>query len=485
MTPLAYHRPTQLSEATALLATHVGAQALAGGQSLLAAMKLGLTQPTHLIDLQDIAELHDIQLQPEGLWIGAMVTHAQVANSAIVRGFNPMLCQLAAGIADPQVRHVGTLGGSLANNDPAACWPAGVLAMGATIHTTQQPFSADVFFTGLFSTALPTEALITGVLFPRVAEARYLKFEQPASRFALTGVAVTRGLDQQVRIAITGLGHGVMRWHAAEQALQHQWCVESLNGLQPDVSLALSDVHASATYRAHLAAVLCRRAVAETTGESPTMPSLQALKSLQNTLAPNAVSTIAADTPNDSLHGEHSVPGELQEVWHALLNPDVLQTCLVGCQQMRLVAPHQYQATIKVGLGPVSATFQTQVQLEPIAPPQANRSTASCRLQISGNAGALGQGQALVHVQLQTQAQGHGTRLTWQAQPQLQGRLAQLGNRLIQASAQGLSHQFFQRFTQHMSGEQVTAAGGGLFFKKWLTTLVGSCQRIMLRLFRR
>lgn len=270
----AYHRPSQMSEATALLSAHEGAQALAGGQSLLAAMKLGLNHPTHLIDLQDIAELHGIQLQAEGLWIGAMVTHAQVASSATVRAFNPMLCLLAGGIADPQVRHVGTLGGSLANNDPAACWPAGVLALNATVHTTQQRIAADAFFTGLFSTALAPNELITGVLFARVSEARYVKFEQPASRFALTGVAVARFPNHQVRVAITGLGHGVMRWPAAEQALQTQWRVHALDGMALDASSAQSDLHASANYRAHLAAVLCRRAVSEMTGESASMPTV-------------------------------------------------------------------------------------------------------------------------------------------------------------------------------------------------------------------
>ncbi|NDF45932.1 MAG: carbon monoxide dehydrogenase, partial [Betaproteobacteria bacterium] len=143
-----YLRPKQISEAVSLLSQHVEANVLAGGQSLLASMKFGLIQPSHLIDLQDIQELHAIELTKDGLWIGAMVTHAQVAHSKVVQSFSPMLSQLAGGIADPQVRQVGTLGGSLANNDPAACWPAGVLSHNGIVVTTQQRIPADAFFTG-------------------------------------------------------------------------------------------------------------------------------------------------------------------------------------------------------------------------------------------------------------------------------------------------------------------------------------------------
>ncbi len=282
-----YLRPQQLSEAVALLSQHADANALAGGQSLLASMKLGLIQPSHLLDLQDIQELHAIALTKEGLWIGARVTHAQVAHSKVVQSFSPMLSQLAGGIADPQVRQVGTLGGSLANNDPAACWPAGVLAHNGIVVTTQQRIPADAFFTGMFSTALAHNELITGVLFPKVAQGYYLKFEQPASRFAMAGVAVTRTHKKQVRVAITGLGHGVMRWQAAEQALQNNWCVNAVELLTLEPTLALSDLHASAEYRSHLAAVLCRRAVAAMTQKSETTPSrspLALLKTWQENL---------------------------------------------------------------------------------------------------------------------------------------------------------------------------------------------------------
>lgn len=272
MTEANYLRPHNLSEASAWLAEHANASLLAGGQSLLASMKLSLIQPSHLIDLQDIAELHDIRLTPDALWVGAMVTHAQVANSDVVLGFSPMLCQLAGGIADPQVRHVGTLGGSLANNDPAACWPAGVLAHNATVVTTQRRLSAEAFFKGMFATALQPNEIITGVLFPKVAQAHYLKFEQPASRFALTGVAVARLSTQHVRVAVTGLGFGVMRWQAAENALQKRWHSDALHDLALDTTMALSDLHASNTYRAHLAAVLCRRCVTALTASTTSAP---------------------------------------------------------------------------------------------------------------------------------------------------------------------------------------------------------------------
>lgn len=481
-----YLRPQQLNDAIALLSQHPSANALAGGQSLLAAMKLGLTQPSHLIDLQDIAELHAMQLTSEGLWIGAMVTHAQVSNSNVVQRFSPMLSQLAGGIADPQVRQVGTLGGSLANNDPAACWPAGVLSHNAVVVTTQRRIKADAFFTGLFSTALAHNELITGVLFPEVANACYLKFEQPASRFAMTGVAITRARNQQVRVAITGLGHGVMRWPAAEQALQNIWSVNALNDLTLDASLALSDLHASANYRAHLAAVLCRRAVATMTGESAVMPALQPLHNKPAAAvdaAENLQSPTSTGKPTNGIAGTHVIPSTLLQVWQALLNPDVLQLCIVGCQSMQLVTSNHYRATIKVGIGPVSATFETQVHLMPENAPNDHSTSASCRLQVSGNAGALGQGQANVQVHLQQLAQD--TQLVWQAQPQLQGRLAQLGNRLVEASAKGLSQQFFQRFTQHLLGEKVPTSHSHFVQPGSILALLKTWQEAMLRFFRR
>jgi CO/xanthine dehydrogenase FAD-binding subunit/carbon monoxide dehydrogenase subunit G len=451
-----YLRPQSLSEAQALLRTHPEAQALAGGQSLLAAMKLGLCQPTHWVDLQDLQELQHITPHNDHLWIGAMVTHEAVARSAEVKAWCPMLAHLAGGIADPQIRHVGTLGGSLANNDPAACWPAGVLACAATVVTTQRELSADDFFQGLFTTALHPGELIVGVKFPRIASAHYLKYEQPASRFALVGVAVARDTQHKVRVAVTGLGHGIVRWSQAEQALNAQWGVRALDEVDTVEAEALSDVHASAAYRTHLSTVLCRRAVAQQTGESPAMPHMKPR-------VKRSSASQTATTNHDAAHtlsGEHLLNATLPQVWQALLDPAILQASIPGCSAMRLLATHHYQATVKVGLGPVSAKFETTVQLTPEVEPSDDAHQAQCSLHVSGKAGALGSGQAQVHVHLQHV--GSQTLLRWTAQPQLQGTLAQLGNRLVQASAQRLSEQFFERFSHALSGE--APRGGAWFF---------------------
>ena len=256
-----YDRPDSVASALEWLRANPEARPLAGGQSLLPAMRLGLSAPSHLIDLQDIGELSSLRVERDHLFIGAMVTHARIAASQSVISGWPMLAALAGGIADQQVRSVGTIGGSLANNDPAACWPAGVLASGATVVTSRARIAADEFFTGIFSTALEPDELILGVEFPRDIVGRYLKFEQPASRFALVGVAAVRQ-PGEVRIALTGLGAGVCRWPEAEARLATHFSVEAIEGLSLDPGLAYGDLHAPAEYRAHLAAVLLRRAVA-------------------------------------------------------------------------------------------------------------------------------------------------------------------------------------------------------------------------------
>ncbi|EJE48432.1 aerobic-type carbon monoxide dehydrogenase, middle subunit CoxM/CutM-like protein, partial [Acidovorax sp. CF316] len=275
MNALDFHRPASLAEALALMpASAQGSQAwLAGGQSLLAAMKLGMATPAVLVDLQDVPGLRDIRVEtgPQGapaLWIGAMATHASVAASATVRGFAPGLAALAGGIADAQVRAMGTIGGSLAHNDPAACWPTGVMAAGATIVTARREIAADDYFQGLYSTALEPGELIVGVRFPRLQGLHYLKFEQPASRFALVGVAVAHTAPGQVRVAVTGLGMGIARWPGAEQALGGQFGLAALSAIPSDDLTALGDLHASAGYRCHLAGVLARRCVAALTGEA-------------------------------------------------------------------------------------------------------------------------------------------------------------------------------------------------------------------------
>ena len=326
MRDLQYLRPTSLEAVRACLQQHPQAQVLAGGQSLLAAMRLGLTHPSHLVDLQDVPELQDIRASHDGVWIGAMATHARIAAHPDLQHHHPMLAQLAHGIADQQVRNVGTLGGSLANNDPAACWPAGVLAYGATLLTTQREIPVDAFFIDLFTTALQAGEVLLGVRLPACASAQYVKYEQPASRFALVGVAVTRASSHDnspVRVAITGLGQGVVRWPEAEAALQARWSVTSLDGMQLSAELAHSDVHASADYRAHLAAVLCRRGVAADTGEAAQLPRLTQRVARQTGTRAVAVglSPMAADAAPKplSITGSHQLPQSVAAVWDALL----------------------------------------------------------------------------------------------------------------------------------------------------------------------
>lgn len=473
MTHSGYLRPQSLAQAQAMLAAHPEAQALAGGQSLIAAMTLGLSQPTHFVDLQDLPELQHITCHPDHLWIGAMVTHEAIANSLEVKATYPMLAHLAGGIADAQIRHVGTLGGSLANNDPAACWPAGVLAYGAKIVTTQREIDADDFFAGLFMTALQPGELIVGLKFDAKASGHYFKHEQPASRFALLGVAVTRSKQHTVRVAVTGLGLGVTRWQEAENALRAQWSVSALDELAMADTQAMSDVHASASYRAHLSAVLCRRAVAHQTGESSKMPRRSPRRSVPDSQQPTATPI----PPGHSLQGEHRLNSNLLQVWQALLDPAILQASIPGCSAMRLLSTHHYQATVKVGLGPISAQFETSVQLHPENAPIPGSTHAQCQLDISGQAAALGRGQA--HVQVRLEQVGTHTRLTWSAQPMLQGTLAQLGNRLVQASAQRLSEQFFERFAQALSGQ--SPRRGAWFFLYAVSRPLRSCWQHFFR----
>jgi aerobic carbon-monoxide dehydrogenase medium subunit len=237
------------------------AKLLAGGQSLLASMRLGLSAPNLLIDLQSISQMSGIQTDANGqLWIGAMTTHAAIAASPLTKMFSPMLAGLAHGIADQQVRNRGTLGGAISNNDPAACWPAGLLAFGATIITSLREIGADEFFSGMFTTVLEPHEVVCAVRFPQPLKAAYLKFEQPASRFAIVGVAVTQ-FEGVARVAITGLGMGVTRFIEAEQRLSKDYRAAVLSDCKLTVENAMSDIHASALYRTHLASVLCRRAV--------------------------------------------------------------------------------------------------------------------------------------------------------------------------------------------------------------------------------
>jgi carbon-monoxide dehydrogenase medium subunit len=258
-----FERPATTADAAKLAAA--GAKVLAGGQTLLASMKLRLSSPEQLADLGGIKELAGIRREGSALVIGAMTRHAEVAASADVKAAIPALADLAAHIGDRQVRAMGTLGGSVANNDPAACYPSAVLALGATVHTTKRKIAADDFFQGMFATALEEGELITAISFPIPKRAAYMKFKQPASRFALVGVFVVQ-TDAGVRVAVTGAGNGVFRHKDLEAALTRSFTPEAAAAVKIDAADLNSDVHASAAYRANLIGVQTQRAVAKALG---------------------------------------------------------------------------------------------------------------------------------------------------------------------------------------------------------------------------
>jgi carbon-monoxide dehydrogenase medium subunit len=259
MQAFAYNKPASLADA-ARAAGGADAKLMAGGQSLLAAMKLGLAAPAQVVDLSGIAELKGITVTGNTVKIGAMTTHAAVAASKEVATAIPALAALAGGIGDRQVRNRGTIGGSLANNDPAADYPAAVLGLGATIHTDKRAIAADDFFKGLYETALAPGEVITAVSFPVPEKAGWQKFKQPASRFCLVGVFVSKG-SQGVRVAVTGAGPGVFRAKALEAKLAASWSGAACDGVKIDGSGFNSDLHGSGEYRAALVPVLAKRAV--------------------------------------------------------------------------------------------------------------------------------------------------------------------------------------------------------------------------------
>lgn len=259
-----FERPSTTAAAVQAAASG-SAKVLAGGQTLLASMKLRLANPGKLVDLGGIAELAGIRREGNAVVIGAMTRHADVASSADVKSAIPALADLAGGIGDRQVRAMGTIGGSVANNDPAACYPAALLALGATVHTNARKIAADDFFQGLFATALKDGEIVTAVSFPVVKKAAYMKFRQPASRFALIGVFVAQ-TDGGVRVAITGGGNGVFRHRGLEEALSKSFTPQAAEGVKIDASTLSSDLHASAAYRANLVGVMAQRAVAKALG---------------------------------------------------------------------------------------------------------------------------------------------------------------------------------------------------------------------------
>jgi len=260
MYDFAYQKPANLADAVKVLASDDEAKALAGGQTLIPVLKQRLNKPTTLVDLSKLG-LTGITVTGDSVTIGAMTNHATVAASADVKRAIPALAALAGGIGDIQVRNRGTIGGSMANNDPSACYPSAALALGATITTNKRSINADDYFQGMFTTALEPGELVTSVSFPIPAKAAYVKFKNPASRYAMVGVFVANG-PKGVRVAITGAGQGgVFRHTAAEAALSKSWSPAALDGVSIAPDNMNSDIHASAPYRAHLVGVITKRAV--------------------------------------------------------------------------------------------------------------------------------------------------------------------------------------------------------------------------------
>ena len=257
-----YHRPSSVDEAAALFAKGSEAKYLAGGHTLLPVMKQRLASPSDVIDLGQIKDLVGIDVSADAVTIKAATTHYDVATSTAVQKAIAALAHLASLIGDPAVRHRGTIGGSIANNDPAADYPAAVLALGATIKTNKRSIPADDFFKGLFSTALEDGEIITQVSFPLPAKAGYSKFPHPASRFALTGVFVVKTKAGDVRVAATGASqNGVMRVPAIEAALKANWSAAELDSVAISAGGLMSDIHGSSDYRANLIKVMAQRAV--------------------------------------------------------------------------------------------------------------------------------------------------------------------------------------------------------------------------------
>ena len=255
-----YQRPASRDAAKAA-ATGADTRYLAGGQSLIQAMRLRLSQSERLVDLGGVADLKTIKADGNGVTIGAMATHASVASNADVQRLLPALAELAGGIGDPMVRNMGTIGGSIANADPAACYPAGVLGLNATIHTDRRTIAADAFFTGLYETALQPGELITGVSFPAAQKAAYVKYKQPASRFALIGVFVAQTAGG-VRVAVTGAKGHAFRATQIEDALTKSFTADAAKAVKMPTTDVNADLHGSAEYRAAMISVMASRAVA-------------------------------------------------------------------------------------------------------------------------------------------------------------------------------------------------------------------------------
>jgi carbon-monoxide dehydrogenase medium subunit len=255
-----YQKPASLDDVTRLLGDE-DAKLVAGGMTLIPTLKMRLAKPTQLVDLAAIPSLKGISEDGDAIVIGAMTRHADVNRSDVVKRAIPALAAMAGMIGDPAVRNRGTIGGSVANNDPAADYPAAVVALNATVRTNKREIAADQFFTGMFETALQPGEILTAVRFPKVAQANYQKFRNPASRYAIVGVFVAK-TPAGVRVAVTGAGPSVFRQPEMEAALAKSFTPDAIKDIQIKADGLNSDIHASAEYRAHLVNVMARRAVA-------------------------------------------------------------------------------------------------------------------------------------------------------------------------------------------------------------------------------
>jgi carbon-monoxide dehydrogenase medium subunit len=260
-----YQKVKSVADAAAALGKNPDAKLLAGGQTLVASMKLRLANPGQVLDLSEVPELKGIKASASSVTIGAMTRHAEVAASADVKKAIPALAALAGGIGDRMVRNMGTIGGSVANNDPAADYPAAVVGLNATVHTNKRKIAADDFFKGMFETALQAGEIITAIEFPVAKRAAYMKFKNPASRYAIVGVFVADTAGGP-RVAVTGAGPSVFRQKDMEKALASKFAADSVANVKQSDSGLNSDIHASAEYRAHLVTVMAKRAVAAALG---------------------------------------------------------------------------------------------------------------------------------------------------------------------------------------------------------------------------
>jgi len=258
-----YHRATSTDEAAAMLTKADDGKYVCGGQTLIPTMKQRLAAPSDLVDLRHIDAMKGITIDDNQVTIGAATTHAEVAASKELAALCPGICHLACMIGDPQVRHMGTIGGSVANNDPAADYPAAMMALNAQIMTTKRTIDTDDFFTGMFETALEEDEIITAITFPAPSKSAYAKFPNPASRYAMTGVFAAKLKNGMARIGITGAGSGgVFRHEEMESALTNEWSEGAIKDCKVDEGAMLSDIHGNSAYRANLVKVMARRAVA-------------------------------------------------------------------------------------------------------------------------------------------------------------------------------------------------------------------------------